>query len=254
MKYLIGILLLACTFSATAQKAELLVGKWKYEDINGKEEMDEEGLKFFKMMEEHFREMTMYFKENGHYKNNLMRSDEGTWSLTNKDRKIELVSNKGMGEALEILELTNERLIINLGKDVGGGIIFSRDAVTSEDEVESVLPEVETVSASLKQIAKKWYMKGTEKPDQTEKLRELGKEMMKGGTFEFKKNGKYKTKLWMLKEKGKWEFGKDKTSIIAIKGDNKKIWKIHKISETELILLKGNTEEKWLFSSVAPIE
>jgi len=33
------------------------------------------------------------------------------------------------------------------------------------------------------------------------------------------------------------------------KEGNKKTWNIHKISENELILIKGNSEEKWVFSN-----
>jgi TonB family protein len=245
IKITLTLLCLLCSIITYAQTAQQLAGKWKYEDVYNKKGIDSIGLK---MVVAFFGDMTITFKENGHFKAFLMgKSDEGTWTLEGKN--ITMTSNKGDISTMEIIDFNQDKLVAKLATAI---FIMARTALTAEDEAEAVVKEIETVSATAEQVSKKWFIKRKELPGKTEKQLVLINELVQGGYFQFSKNKKYEIQILNIKVNGKWEFGEGNTSIIVQEEDMKTIWNIQKISETELVLLKGNTEEKLIFSTNEP--
>ena len=94
---------------------EILVGKWAYNDIYGKEDIDEDGKKMLQMF---FGSMKLSFDKNNTYSAFIMDKDDGgNWKFDELESKIIMTSNNS-GERLEItvLELTKEKLVIQLEK------------------------------------------------------------------------------------------------------------------------------------------
>lgn len=238
-------------YSIQGQNNELLIGKWKVLDLYKREIVDSTKLsssswEMQKKIEAIVRETTFYFKKNGHFKSFLLGSNvEGTWTLEGKQGT--LTANIGRVTKFEIIELKEDELIIELGKSK---LIMIKVQSTIEDETEEVIKEIQTVSSTINQIAKLWYIKRKESPNKSEENIQTVSKMIAGAYYKFEKNGKYTAEILGVKIKGKWEFGKDNRSIITIKNGEKQIWQIQKVTETELVLLQGLTDNKWIFSTI----
>ena len=102
--------------STTAMtKSDMLVGKWKFADVHGKEAIDEDGMKMLKMF---FGSLKLNFDKEGIYTAFIMNKDDGgNWKLNESEDKILMTSNNS-GEKMEIsiVELSQDKLIIQLDK------------------------------------------------------------------------------------------------------------------------------------------
>jgi len=230
----------------TSHAQPVLHGKWKYAGIYEPEQMDSTGRR---MVEKMFADMFIYLKPNKHYKASVLgKPEEGQWSFDSSIRKILLLSDGGQINSLEVIHVSETQLTIKMSKK--GGLILSKTPPTAEDEAETAPKAIKTVAATRDQLAKKWFLKRREKPGLTpEQVGMMADYMGKGSFYEFFKTGEYHLQIFKIEEKGRWEMGPGNTSVIITREGNKKTWNIHRISEKELVLIPGNKDEKWVFST-----
>jgi hypothetical protein len=247
MKIKIAAFLLFIGFvsNLNAQHSNNIIGKWAFEDAapEDKAKMDAKSLKMLSMF---FGEMTLYFKADGNYNMVIMGGpDNGRWNWVEGQEKIKLNSNKGDGVQVDILEVTNEKLIIKMAK---GAFVMRKISVLPEDEVVEIVTVIEGVSASVEQVSKKWFFKSREtqiKSGQSEVVMEL----MQGAYLNLNNNGTFEAKVIGLSDAASWRFGEDNKSIILVSEGMEKKWMIKSVTDTELVLVRGNNEI-WGFSTI----
>lgn len=242
LKLVLATLLITIAFNLNAQSDEL-VGKWKYKDIYEKEKVDSVGLQ---MLEMFFSEMTLYFDDDGNYKAFLMgKMEEGKYTLTDDKKTIEFQSDKGMGEEIELIEVFDNELIIKMGNGV---FILESVAVSEEDKQSKAPIEIKKQEVTKRQIVGKWAL-DTEKTASklTDKQREMFSSLADGNYFEFCKNGTYKVDMFGAENKGKWELGEDNSTIIVRVDESTRTWNVLSASNDELVLLQGDSGEKYFF-------
>lgn len=220
------------------------IGKWKFKEIYNSEIEDSASLKFLRNM---FSNMTMYFKANKHYKSFLFKSEEGEWDFNENLRRLTLTANKGTQSQLEILSITKHILIASFAKNKS--VILERAEVNPSDTIEEFTNKFLLISASADKICKKWYLSKREVPGRTEEQSKLVTELVGETYFNFKTNNTYETQAFEVKVDGIWKFGADNKSLILTIESTSIIWKIKNITETELVLMRGNTAETWTFST-----
>ena len=222
---------------------ELIIGKWKYSDVYEKEKLDAKEQKMIQML---FGEMTLQFDDANNYKASLMGANEqGRWKYEDK-KTIILNSDKGNVTSIKIVDISSDTLVVKLQRGI---IIMTRQSVGESEEIEANTKKFETVSATTEQVARKWYLQSRRSTtDAPEDIKAIANKLLKGSFINFKKNGDYEVNVFNIEENGTWEFGENNESIITSVGDQKKVWSIVKISDSELILMKGISEEKWTFS------
>jgi len=101
--------------TAVMTKSDMLAGKWTFEDVHGKEAIDESGMKMLKMF---FGSLKLNFDKGGTYNAFIMNKDDGgNWKLNESEDKILMTSNNS-GEKMEItiVDLSSDKLIIQLEK------------------------------------------------------------------------------------------------------------------------------------------
>lgn len=114
LKVIFTLLLFVSVLSVNAQRANLIKGNWKYQDVTEKEKLDSTSLK---MLEMFFSEVTFDIKENGQYKAQFMgKSEEGAWKLNKDESKITFTSSKGPVNEMTIVEVSQNKLVLNFGK------------------------------------------------------------------------------------------------------------------------------------------
>lgn len=244
LKLILATLLFAITFNLNAQ-SDKLVGKWKYKDVHEKEKIDAQGLK---MLEMFFSEMTLYFDDKGNHKVFMMgKTEEGKYTLSDDRKTIQLMSNKGAGEEIDLVEVSDNELIIKMGSG-DGAMILERVAVDEEDKQIEAPKAIKKQVVTKGQIAGKWLLdmkKTAEKLPDTQ--REMVSELMDGSYFEFCKNGTYKVSMFGVKEKGKWELGEDNSTIIVRVDNSTKVWSILSAEDDNLALLQGDAGKEYYF-------
>lgn len=105
-------MLMIFCISSYAQKADSLVGKWKFVDIVDSKKLDKASQDFMKQM---FSEMRLTFMANKKYNAYLMKKEEGNWTFNDATHKIELINSKGQKDDIMLIKLTNKQMIIDLG-------------------------------------------------------------------------------------------------------------------------------------------
>ncbi len=101
--------------TATMTKSDMLVGNWKFDDVHGKEAIDEAGLK---MLKSFFGSLKLNFNKDKTYTAFIMGKDDGgNWSLSSNEDKV-LMTSQNSGEKMEmsVVELSSDKLIIQLEK------------------------------------------------------------------------------------------------------------------------------------------
>ena len=101
--------------TAAMTKSDMLVGKWKFADVHGKEDMDEGGVK---MLQSFFGSLKLNFNKDKSYTAFIMGKDDGgNWKLNDSEDKV-LMTSQNSGENMEmtVLELSADKLIIQLEK------------------------------------------------------------------------------------------------------------------------------------------
>lgn len=230
-------------FSAQSQTADSLIGKWKFRNIYQSEKMDSAELKMLRGM---FASMTLYLKANNHYKTFMFKNEEGLWRYEDAGRTITMAANKGTESKLELISVTSNELLVSIGKDKA--FILERTTTLPGDDVEEQLPAVKLVSATSKQICKKWYLLRRDVPGRTAAQSKAVTELVGETFFNFQPDNTYQSQVLSIKVEGNWKFGPGNTSLILAVDDSKITWHIKSINENELVLLRGNTEETWTFT------
>ena len=234
------LLLIGLTFNTNAQKKELLVGKWQFEDFTEIQELDSIGLMLKEMI---FKEMTFSFSVNGRYQS---MDQTGNWRLNEDENELILTTDKGYEDSNRILKLSKDMLELQIGD---AGIIFSKMTTKQEDSFAENPVKLQTMSASVEGISRKWYLQKKDTKVTNEEHIMLLKELWNDSYIKFSKKGRYKARIAGNKVNSKWTFGEEnKSIIIPLQSLGKMIWNIHKISENELVLIKG-VSEKWYFST-----
>ena len=76
-------------------------------------------------------------------------------------------------------------------------------------------------------------------------------EVFRGSTFfNFKKDNGFNVAMGKIEEKGVWSLENNNTTLVLDVDSTKRFWQIKKVSENELVMTKGNTDETWYFSTV----
>lgn len=247
MKKTITLLCLVLSIITFGQTDADLLGKWKFKEVAGQEKMDEESLKMLKMF---FSDMSLYFDDQKRCKMYMMgKAEQGTWSLADGGKTLNVQSEKGRITELEITSVSQNELTIKLGKK--GEFTLAREEVTEEDKLFEEKEKIETVSATKEQIAKTWYPVAKENPNRTEEENQLAKDLLEGSFLKIKSNGSYSMEF-ILAEKGTWEFNEDKTTITLTNGGKSQIWYIGEISESKMVLYKGKKSSRYEFSTQKP--
>lgn len=244
MKITCLLILLLCSISLNAQNASQLAGTWGYQEVYEQEELDSSSITMLNML---FGNMSLAFSENGKYAASIMgQSDSGSWELNEAKENLHLNSASGETSTFQVFDLNEDRLVLRLSK---GAFVFKRtgDAPASIDLPD---PAIETVSVTKDQIAKKWYLKRKEAPGKSEKQIEMVNNLIAGAYFDFQKDGTFEVRIMGMTEAGNWKLGSGNTSVITASEDAQKTWKISKITQEELVLHAGNSEEKWIFSTL----
>jgi hypothetical protein len=73
--------------------------------------------------------------------------------------------------------------------------------------------------------------------------------LFKGTFFDFKTDNTYTVKIGQISETGKWSLSNENKTLHLTASGETKIWNIKKVSEHEIQLIRGNTEEYWTFST-----
>lgn len=243
MKKLIALLFLIQTIISFGQTKENLLGKWQFQEIAGQDTLDPESTKMLSMF---FGEMQLYFDATDNYKTFMMGQEEqGTWTLINEDKVIQMTSEKGRINEVQLVSIDQNELVIQLSK---GTFILNRVETSAEDEQFEEVEKIETVSATVDQVAKTWYRLAKDNPNRSKEENELVKALAEGSFLKLNSKGSYKMEA-LLKEKGTWEFNEDKTTITLSSDSKSQIWYISEVSEDKLVLLKGKKSSRWEFST-----
>jgi len=233
--------LLPITFSVKSQTDDSITGKWKFKDIYSAEKLDSGSLAMLRQM---FADVTIYLKPNNHYKLFIMvKEEEGSWTFNDSSKKLTMTANKGTESEMEIISVTNKTLVLSLGKDKS--FILEKTPPDEDDDIEEAINKPVLVSATAKQISKKWFICKREVPNRTAEQSKMVTDLVSGAYFDFKENNSYRSEIFKIKTDGKWQFGEENKSLILTVENDKLFWQIRSVGENELVLIRGNTEEVW---------
>ncbi|MEO6670825.1 MAG: lipocalin family protein [Ferruginibacter sp.] len=238
------VLLFALSAYADAQITDSLIGKWKFKDIYNAEKMDSSQVS---MLRKGFANMSIYLKENKHYKTFLFSKEEGEWQFDEATKKLLMTANKGTENQMGIISVTGTTLVLNIGKDKS--MILERTTPDKSDEIEEIVYNGPLVSATKEQICKKWYIVKREVPGRSEESLKTATDLIKGAFFEIQPDQTYTAEVLKLNDEGNWKFGEGNKSILMTSGKEHKFWQIRTVNDKELVLVKGNSNELWTFSA-----
>lgn len=254
MKFIpiLGILLFSFTaIAANAQQAEMLVGEWKFQDIRAQADLDSTSTKQDSAIVDaalsFFESLRLFFGEDGRYAMSTMfNQDEGEWALN--AQTIVLTSDKGEIVNIQIIKLSEDRLDFIM--DRGPELVMSKVGTSPKTRTKGVRNKLSTTTASVEQLSKKWFIKSITSPDETEEQVEIINELVAGSYILLSKDGTYEARALGVTSKGTWKLGEDRATIITqIEDEGKRLWSIHSISQHDLVLLRGTSEERWIMSS-----
>lgn len=232
--YILVIVSILMCLNAAAQTQEELVGIWEYRGVYGQDHLDgasSEGAARF------FGDLKLTLMKDGNFEFQFMNAfNKGKWKLVDS-KKIKLTSENGDVKEVEILEYSSETMGIKLSSGS-----FSVERAEEEDVV------LETVNAYVGQIAKTWYLKKRQVPG--EPLEVVNVMLNKEHPFlELKKNKTFQSLMFGVKEKGDWKLDNDNSKLVLTTKEGAHYFQLHKLSEQEMELYKGNTAEIWYFST-----
>jgi hypothetical protein len=108
--YLI-LLILICLNTVWGQKADSIVGQWKFADIYKLQRNDSANAKMTTTL---YSEMTLHFKKNRQYKAVVRHAkEEGNWSFDEETRTITMVNSKGVESEMELIAVSADKLIVS---------------------------------------------------------------------------------------------------------------------------------------------
>ena len=236
-------------FTGFAQNTDLIYGKWVFEDVTEKEKskLDSAGIANVPTF---FKSMVVFLNKNGRYYLNFRDEEEiGDWNWSENQKMIDLVSDDGNVYEMNVVKLVDSQLVVKIQK---GKFILSRENPTKEDLKRTVSVKDMSVSATLEQVAKKWYLKSREGTKISARQAEIDKMLSKDLYIRLHKNGKFEAEVLVVEDRASWAFGVDNKSIIVTAEGRKEVWEIRSITDKEMILIRGKTKERWIFTSAVP--
>lgn len=238
-------LLVLFTNSIRAQVLDSILGKWKFEKVYSGNEPDSA---IVNLMSAFYADATIYIKPNHHYKLFLMKKEEGEWDYNQNKHILKLMPNYGKEHSYELKMLPNSNLLVTM--DTNESIIMSKSVANALDEIEETVTKFDFVSVSPKQICKKWFLQSRNFPYKPAESTKTSIDIYTGLYFNLEMNNTYQTHFKMFTEIGIWELeNSGKTIYLTTKNKNDKHWNVIKATESELVLLKENSDESWTFTT-----
>jgi len=239
------LLLLIVSLPALSQTATDIDGHWQFKEIVATKDMDDKAVE---MLTGYFKDTSFDFNPNNKYLAALMgNADTGTWKLTGKN--IELTSDKGEVYELNIIDFKKGLLSVKIRNAA-----FTLTRVSDSELKTGVVisaAKSQYITVTKEQLAKKWFLKQPPSKGQlTPEMAEALQKMAKGSFLNFSLNGDYNASVLGITDEGRWHFGEDKSSIVTTNGADKNFWNVIEITATRLVLVKGNSKEQWLFSTM----
>jgi hypothetical protein len=228
--------------SLMAQSVNSIIGKWNFSHFADTLQLDSLSKSFLVKM---FGSCTFYFKENYHYNIFFIKKEEGEWQYNADTKILNLLANRGTGISYKIIIINDSTLEFTFGEDKK--VVLQRDVDNFNDIVEEDIVPMSLMKASKNQICKKWYFCKMDTPNLTCDLAKILANMPGGSSYEFNQDNSYNRKAGDIETNGNWELGKLNNSIQVSLDQGLLWWRIKSISETELVLIKGNTTELWTF-------
>lgn len=234
--------LLLFSVSLNAQQNAEITGAWSFQNVYEQEKLDSTSVKMLDML---FGNMTLAFNSEGNYQASILGEvDKGSWNL--QESALILKSNTGDTHNFKVIELSEDLLTLKLSK---GTMVFKKTGAAPEIMGASDISEEKNVKITSGDIAKKWFLKRKESPGKSQAQIDMLSSMIAGAYFDFREDRTFEVHIMNMTETGNWKLGEDKSSVITMKDGSSKEWNIHSISENELVLYPGNSEEKWIFAT-----
>lgn len=225
-------------------RSEALIGKWAFEEIYQSEKLDSAGVAMLKGL---FGGMTFQFSDGGLYKAEIMgKEEQGKWELVD-EKNVSLASDKGVVSPMELLEVSENRLAFTLQRT---SFVMAKLPDSEMEVLAEPTAAYPLISATVDQVTKKWTLKSKESlKDKSELVDEVMNELYKSTYIDLKASGKYESQIMGIGEKASWEFGENNETIIISGDEGKRVWSIVAVTYTELTLILGVANEKWVFKS-----
>jgi len=236
--------------SLNAQDASSFVGEWVFQEVGSKADLSAEELD---MLTQFFSKTAFNFSSDGTCTVMMMgMQDVGTYSVKNDGKLIEMASKSGKTEQFKVLELTDDLLTIEMGGSNGSMVLKRKGSASSE------APEFPLQKASVESLAKTWWMqemttavdgevpRTVPRDKQTAQYKALT-EIMHELSIGIQADGSYVSGSPYGEQKGKWEFGDSKDTIIVSVNGQTAIWKIFEISDDALVMFQENTQDFYFF-------
>ena len=242
-------LILGSVSIINAQDTNLIVGKWKFEDATpkAKVKMDSTGLKMLPMF---FGDMSLFLRDDKRFEFQFMgKKTHGSWGWNEDFKSIKMSSDIGEVTTATILEISDSTLILAL---IRGEFIMKRITPSPENVSVEKPFKIEGVSATLDEVAKKWYLKSRSGGHRTKYSSDFDKMFSRDLWMKFHKHGKFEAEILMIVDEAVWEFGPGNKSIIITWDEEVKVWVIESVKETEMVLRRGNSDELWTFTTKFP--
>lgn len=240
MKKITFLFLFLSSTLLSAQDAALLSGNWSYQNVFQPEKLDSTSVKMLDML---FGNMSFTFGDNGRYAASIVgQNDTGSWEYAGENLKMS--SDSGESHLFDVLELQKDKMVLQLSK---GAFVFKKTGEATVIQEKSSMTK--TVKASSEQLSKRWYLKKKLTPGKSEQQNEMLSNMLAGSYFDFQDDGTFEVSIMGMTETGEWKLGKESRKVITLNEQVEKVWNINALTEDELVLHPGNSEEKWIFSA-----
>ncbi len=222
-----------------AQTEQDLIGTWRFAEMAEIEELDSVSKSMARAM---FGDFKFTLSSTYHYKLELFSLDFGSWEYLESKSELKMTSSKGEVQNISILAFDENRIILGLGK----AKLVCEQVVPAE---EFVIPEptFTPLVVNREQLFGTWVISGKKHLEKTAEQNELGSQFVKGGTMQFKPNGKAVVVIMGIKVKGKWNLANENTSIEIWQKKEAKLWQVRFISDNKMELQRGNMPEFWQF-------
>jgi hypothetical protein len=231
-----------------AQTSSALIGKWKYVKLSDEKIVDSLGKVYAEQM---FKDFSIYLKPNGRYVSTFIKKEDGAWSFDEQTDKLNFVATKGTISASKIKMIDANTIHFFMKETDTDYIILTKTEPSAKDKIEPSINEYQLMTVSKDALCKKWSLQSRENPETSKESLATTNELFANSiTFEFTKQNVFKTVLGNLKTESTWKLNVEKNTIIIKDGNDSKTWQVLKINAKELILVKGNSNEKWIFSSM----
>ena len=218
-KLALSLLLITPFFALAAQST--VYGNWVFEDFVNRDKIDPVKLV---TLEDIFGKMFMNFQPDGSYKAGMMgQKDEGTWELG--EGSLSMQSDKpAKPVVLSQLEIGGREMSFVMTQ-VHIKMKRAGSMRSAEPPVPPTPPLPPAVSATSEQITAKWNLTIRTIPNMTAQQKEMSEKFSAGAYFQFKSNGKFKSELLGVKDKGSWKFGEENKSLIVTGNNGSNSWK-----------------------------